>query len=250
VSEGKAHDDRDSRHQGQPHPAKKIRSPRVVVCSDTRLVHEGISLALNQVSGFDVVGQVQLEGAPAMIATLRPDVLLLDAGVVDGRELSHLLKAASPELRIVVFALSEGEPDIMEWAAVGVSGYVGRNGSIDDLAAAIQGATRGEAFCSPRIAGLLLARVGRLSADAMFNQVTGSLTRREQEIMALVEQGLANKEIARQLGIGYATVKNHVHRILEKMHSHNRGAASARMRRTGPAAPEPASDTKRCPAMK
>jgi DNA-binding NarL/FixJ family response regulator len=247
VSEEKAHDAADPRHQGQP---KNRRSPRVVVCSDTRLVHEGISLALNQESGFDVVGQVQPEAAPAMVATLRPDVLLLDAGVVGGRELSHLLKAASPELRIVVFALSEREPDIMEWAEAGVSGYVGRDGSIGDLAAGIQGATRGEAFCSPRIAGLLLARVGRLSADATPDQATGSLTRREQEIMALVEQGLANKEIARQLGIGYATVKNHVHRILEKTHSHNRGAASARMRRTDPATPEPAPDTKPRPATK
>jgi DNA-binding NarL/FixJ family response regulator len=249
VSKEKANDAANPRHQGQPHPAKNRRSPRVVVCSDTRLVHEGISLAMNQESGFDVVGQVQPEAAPAMVATLLPDVLLLDAGVAGGRELSHLLKVANQELRIVVFALSEEEPDIMEWAEAGVSGYVGRDGSISDLAAAVHGAIRGETFCPPRIAGLLLARVGQLSADARPDQATGSLTHREQEIMALVQQGLANKEIARQLGIGYATVKNHVHRILEKTHSRSRGAASARMRRSDPAE-HPEAHTSRRPVSK
>lgn len=220
--------------------------PRVVVCSDTRLLREGITLALSQDGPMDVVGAVEPENAPAIVAAQRPDVVLLDAGVPGGRGLPRLLKKVSPDLRIVVFAIADGEVDVVAWAEAGVDGYVGRDGTMGDLTAAVEGALCGEAFCSPKLVGLLFARVAQLSEEAVPDAGAGVLTPREQEILALVDHGLPNKEIARRLGIEPATVKNHVHRILEK--TQLRGEAATRRRRVRKASSDPNSSTGQRPA--
>jgi DNA-binding NarL/FixJ family response regulator len=220
----------------------------VVVCSDIRLLRDGITLAVAQDGLMDVVGAIEPEDAPAVVAAQRPDVVLLDASVAGGRGLPRLLKELGPDLRIVVFALAAGEVDVVGWAEAGVDGYVVRDGTVRDLTAAVESALRGEVFCSPRLVGLLFARVAQLSEGAAPDAGAGGLTPREQEIMALVEQGLSNKEIARRLGIGHATVKNHVHRILEKTRTRGRGEAVAQRRRAEQASPDPTSGTGRRPA--
>jgi two-component system nitrate/nitrite response regulator NarL len=229
------------RSQAAPRSTLRQSPPRVIVCSDIRLLREGITFAVAQDRPMNVIGAVQPEDAAATVAAQSPDVVLLDAGVAGGRGMPRLLKKFSPDLRVVVFALADAEPDIVGWAEAGVDGYIGRDGTVDDLTAAVEGALRGEAFCPPRLAGLLFARVARLSEVAASDAGTGALTPREQEIMALVDHGLPNKEIARRLGIGHATVKNHVHRILEKMQVRGRGEAAARRRHVGQSSPPPTS---------
>jgi len=229
------------------HKVERGPRRRVVICSDTRLLREGIALAVREGGPLDVVEAVDPKDCPAMVAAQRPDVVLLDANVADGRQLPRLLKEVSPDLRVVVFALGDGEADIVGWAEAGVDGYVARDGAMSDLTAAVEGAIRGEAFCSPKLVGLLFARVAELSEDAARGQVARLLTPREQEIMDLLEQGLANKEIARQLQIGHATVKNHVHRILAKMQARGRGEAVARMRRSGQTTPDQLPAPERAP---
>jgi two-component system, NarL family, nitrate/nitrite response regulator NarL len=238
------------RAHGPLHDSKNRSCPRVVVCSDIRLLREGITLAVTQSGILEVVGAIEPEDAPALAAAQRPDVILIDAGVAGGRALPRLLKGVTPDLRVVVFALGDGEVDILGWAEAGVDGYVGRDGTVDDLTAAVEGAIRGEAFCSPKLVGLLFARVAQLSEEATPGAGVGVLTSREQQVMALVDQGLPNKEIARRLGIGHATVKNHVHHILEKMQAQGRGEAAARRRRAAKATPDPTSSTGRSPVPK
>src|SRR5215203_5917358 len=113
---------------------------RVVVVSDICLLRQGIVAAVAQDSPVDVIGADEPEDAPATIAAQRPDVVLLDAGVAGGRGMLRLLKGLSPDLRVVVFAIADGEADIVGWAEAGASGYVGRDGTADDLVAAVQGA--------------------------------------------------------------------------------------------------------------
>ncbi len=204
---------------------------RVVVVSDIRLLREGVALVLARCEGLHVAGSADAAGAPALVAAQRPDAVLLDAGVAGGLKLPLLLRDVLPGLRVVAFAIADGDGDVVAWAEAGASGCVGRDGSADDLASAVDGALRGEVFCSARLAGLLFARVAELSGRAAPAAEMVGLTPREREIVSLVDQGLANKEIARRLGIGHATVKNHVHRILEKMHARGRGEAAARLRR-------------------
>lgn len=205
---------------------------RVVVCSHIRLLREGISLALAQDELIDVCGTVDPAASRTKVESLSPDVLLLDASVDAGRKLPSILREVMPKLRIVVFAVADEQLDVVGWAEAGVSGHVGRDGGVAELTAAIHAAVRGEVFCSPKLAALLFARIAELSHESTVSPPSSGLTPREHEILLLVDQGLPNKEIARRLGIEHATVKNHIHHILEKMNARGRGEAAARIRQS------------------
>lgn len=218
---------------------------RTLVISNIRLLREGVALAIRQDGRLEVMGAVDAVQAPIIAAKQTPDVVLLDGSAAGGSELPRLLKELIPHVPIVVFAITDGNPDILGWAKTGMSGYVGCDGSMDDIAAAVEGALRGEVFCSPKLTALLFARVAQLSEVMEPGEGLAKLTPREREIMTLVEQGLPNKEIARRLGIGYATVKNHVHHVLEKLNVGRRGEAVAQIRRNGEEALVPNGRSKR-----
>ena len=93
--------------------------------------------------------------------------------------------------------------------------------------ATVESVIRGEAFCSPQVAGALFKRIAALAAEARPAESFGLLSRREQEILALVRSGLSNKEIAVRLTIEVATVKNHIHSVLTKLHVGTRAQAAS-----------------------
>lgn len=207
-----------------------VDRPRLFILSDVRLMCEGLALALSGQRSVVVVGTSDLSVSPDHISRLRPDVLLLDIGTGSlGAMLP--LRQLLPNLKVVAFAVAEVEDAVIACAEAGLSGYVSRTGSAEDVVAAVHRAVRGELLCSPRTAALLFTRVAALSAQP---GAAGDvlLTRREREITGLLEKGLSNKEIARLLHIGSATVKNHVHSILGKLQVRRRGEAAARIRRT------------------
>jgi DNA-binding NarL/FixJ family response regulator len=102
------------------------------------------------------------------------------------------------------------------------------------LANAIESAAHGELRCNPKIAAVLVQRLSSLSAPSAQGPNLTLLTSREREIATLIEQGLSNKQIACQLHIEIATVKNHVHNILDKLRVTTRGEVGAQLRRTVP----------------
>jgi DNA-binding NarL/FixJ family response regulator len=159
----------------------------------------------------------------------RPDVVLLDVGAPGGLETLRVLRQALPDLKIVAIAVSDIEQEVVACAEAGVSGFVSRDGSIQDLVGAVHCAMRNELVCSPRVAGMLFRRVAAVGSERSHGPDNGALTRREHEIVSLMTQGLSNKEIARQLRIQNATVKNHIHSILAKLHVRRRGEVTARM---------------------
>jgi DNA-binding NarL/FixJ family response regulator len=130
-----------------------------------------------------------------------------------------------------VLSGSEASGELLRFAEAGIAGYVTRTASSADLVTAIESADRGEAVCSPRAAAALLDHVANLAADAA--EPDGALTARELEILALIDEGLSNKEIAGRLFISVPTVKSHVHNILRKLGASRRGQAAARVRAGG-----------------
>ena len=100
---------------------------------------------------------------------------------------------------------------------------------MDDLTSTIISVTRGELLCSPRVAATLLRRVGALANGARAPHALRGLTFREREVLDLIDGGLSNKEIAVRLHIEVATVKNHVHNLLEKLHVTSRAQAAAQL---------------------
>jgi two-component system nitrate/nitrite response regulator NarL len=204
----------------------------VLVVAGIRLYSEGLTLALQQTGHIRAVGTAaSLDQLTARLRELRPSVVLVDIGATDGTAMIQTILDASPESRVIALGMGESESEIIAFAEAGIAGYVAREGSISDLVATIDSIVRGELLCPPRVAGTLLRRVATLAADRRPQPPRARLSRRELEVVGLIDAGLSNKEIADRLCIELATVKNHVHNILEKLHVRRRSEAAAGWRR-------------------
>lgn len=205
--------------------------PRILIVSSVRLYREGVLLSLAQTQEIEILGAADPSEAFLRISDLRPDVVLLDCSLDDSLSLPRRLREIAPTVKMVAFAISGVDQDVIACAEAGIAAFVARDGSTEDLVSAVHQSMRGELSCSPRLTALLVGRVAALAAGRALPGAGGTLTQREREIVPLVEQGLSNKEIARKLCIGTATTKNHVHNILEKLQVRRRGEVAARLRR-------------------
>jgi two-component system nitrate/nitrite response regulator NarL len=204
---------------------------RVLIASAIRLYREGLADSLARTGRLEIVGTAS-DAAACLeaIRTHEPDVVLIDLTIDDA--LAAVRAVAGTGTRLIALGVHEVESDVVEAAEAGVSGYVGRDTSLPELVKAVECTVRGESPCPPSIAALLL---GRLAAAARVPSpdLAARLTPREAEIVALIDEGLSNKQIARRLSIESATVKNHVHNILEKLDVTRRGEAAAALRHAG-----------------
>lgn len=205
-------------------------SVKLIILSDIRLYREG--LALN-ITSREVDVEVVATCASADEALLALEaapgaVVLVDSGMADSLTEVRHLGTNAPETRILALAMApESDDEILEAAEAGIAGYVPPEAGVDELIAAVEHAARGEILCTPRMAGTLARRVASLAAVPASPPPVSTLTAREQEVLALLNIGLSNKQIARQLSIRLATVKNHVHSILAKLNVKRRGEAVA-----------------------
>ena len=209
--------------------------PIGIVCN-VRLYREGLAESLGRREGLTVVWAANdIEGAVARAAQLTAAAVVLDVATPDCLQGVRVMRQVSPSLAIVAFALQDVDREIIACAEAGMGGFVTCDGSIDDLATAIIRAAHGEMSCSPRAAAVLTQRVASLAATgARGPNASGALTDREQAILELLDKGLSNKEIAARLHIQLATVKNHVHNVLEKLRVPSRAEAAAKHRAAGP----------------
>jgi DNA-binding NarL/FixJ family response regulator len=211
--------------------------PTVFILSDVRLYRDGLSRNLIRDGSLAVVGAAEASDATiASLKALELDAIILDFTIARSLEFAYALRVNLPRTKLVAFAVGNVDCALLAGAAAGISGYVHRDGSTDDLVKEVQHAVRGELHCSPRNAALLLEKIASLccagayqTRDSSADQMK-SLTQREAEILNHVEKGLSNKEIARSLNISCATVKNHVHHILEKLNVSRRSQVLARVR--------------------
>jgi DNA-binding NarL/FixJ family response regulator len=205
----------------------------VFVVAGVRFYRDGISAALSADQRFSVVGSAgDVRETLAQLDTLEPDVVLLDLAGADAPALVRALLDSAPSARVVALGVTEAEDDVLPLAEAGVAGYVTRDGTVDDLLATVESVAAGETICSPRITATLLRRVALLARDRRDREPSPErdLTSRERQVVALIDEGLSNKEIAMRLRIELATVKNHVHNILDKLHVRRRGEAAAAIR--------------------
>jgi two-component system, NarL family, nitrate/nitrite response regulator NarL len=198
--------------------------PRIVVVSPVRVYREGLAHVLAQ-HGSNVVGAVaQIKELTALLTTAAVDVVLFDLAV-DGGIAALRRLGSNVDLKVVVLGLSEDEGHIVACARAGIDGYVTQDATLQELIQRIGDAIVGEFTCPPRVAATLVRSLA-LSPLVDGRQIEAAhLTPREWEIVQLIEQGLSNKEIARHLTIQVATVKNHVHNILEKLAVRHRADA-------------------------
>lgn len=167
---------------------------------------------------------------------VQPDLVLMDVRmpVCNGIEATRQIKAELPSTRVIMLTVSDEEEDLFEAISSGAHGYLLKDLRPDELFEMIEGALQGEAVISPAMAKRILnAFVEQAHRRATVVESEAELTPREREVLELASQGATNKAIAEKLYISVGTVKNHVHKILEKLHLQNRAqiAAYARLKR-------------------
>lgn len=205
---------------------------RVLIASDIRLYREGLALHFGQSARFNVVSVVDDRATAVRCALdLAPDALLIDMAMAESLATIRELREHAPTVRVIALTVPEVERAVLACAEAGVSGYVPRNGSLEDLDVAVESSVRNESIASPRMVASFIRRIAALAADRN-GATTESLTAREVDIVRLIDQGCSNKQIAARLSIELSTVKNHVHNVLEKLGVQRRSEAAARLRRT------------------
>lgn len=202
----------------------------VGIVGEVRLYRDGLADVLDRRDGLRVVGTAStLEEAMRLVDERTPDVVLVDLAIADG---IRAVRALTARTCVVVLAVPDLDSEILACAEAGIAGLVTRDASIAELVESIVSAAQGELACTPHVAGVLLRRVAAVGRPPT-EPTHRPLTPRERQIVALIEEGLSNKEIARRLYIEVATVKNHVHNILEKLQVSRRHAAAELLRQAG-----------------
>lgn len=206
------------------------RTIRLIIVSPVHLVRDGLAATLRGRDDVAVVETIDLSPLGVVkIAEAQPNVVLVDLGQTDPAAAARMIKAVSPGAKLVAFALDETDEHVFACAA-GFCGYVARESGANDLYRALVDAPEGRMHCAPHIAAAMFARLAGLLREPDPQGPLATLSSREREILALVAQGRSNKEIARHLVISAATVKNHMHSILQKLQVSRRGQAAARLR--------------------
>jgi len=197
-----------------------------LVVAPVRVYRDAVARAFDGHVEIRVVGVARAAAdALRLIDELGPDVAFVDVSAPAGLTAARAI-AATPT-RPVAVAAPEDDAQVIACVQAGVTGFVGREGTLTDLVDAAHAVLRGETAFSPRIFAALLRAV---AATPVTPPSGVPLTARERQIVALIDEGLSNKEIAARLCIGVSTVKNHVHNALDKLGARGRSEAAARMR--------------------
>jgi two-component system nitrate/nitrite response regulator NarL len=207
---------------------------RIVIVTDVCLFSEGLAQILGNRPDLEVIASARPgQEILAFIQESSPDAVLVDAATVRASNIASCLAASVGQRKVpvVAFAISEeDEEEVIACVEAGVSGFVARTATVEELASVLISAVHGELRCPPRLTSIVFRRMARLAVGRPSLPDQRGLTQREGEIAALIESGLSNKEIALRLGIEVATVKNHVHSLLEKLRVRRRAEAAALLR--------------------
>ncbi len=192
----------------------------VLLVDDHPVVREGLRGMIEAEDDLTVVGEAASgTEAQTMAAALRPDVILMDLRMPDGDGVTSTerILAELPQTRIVVVTTYESDADILRAVEAGAAGYLLKDASRAELAAAVRDAAAGKTVLAPSVAGRLMG--------LMREPAPAALTAREIEVLTLVAQGQTNADIGRALHISEATVKTHLLRTFAKLEVSDRTAA-------------------------
>jgi DNA-binding NarL/FixJ family response regulator len=212
-----------------------VTGVRVMVVDDHPMWREGVARDLTEAG--HVVGATSGEGRQAVrvAAAARPDVVVLDLQLPDvsGVEVIRGLRAALPEVRVLMLSASGEQQSVLDAVKAGATGYLVKSAAPAEFLEAVRRTAAGEPVFTPGLAGLVLGEFRRLAAapardaptagrDAAGPQAAPRLTDRETEVLRLVAKGMSYKQIADRLGLSHRTVQNHVQNTLGKLQLHNR----------------------------
>lgn len=197
---------------------------RIFVYASVRLFGESLRASLDSHDFVTaVIAHHDAHDLAEQASAFEADVVLFDITIRDQLPLVRSLAIDCPGTPVVALAVPEVVDDIIACAAAGFVSYVPRSASIPEMLKIVAMALRGEVLCDPSVVSSLWAEISRRSDGGETARAAEQLTPRESDVMKLVGQGLSNKEIALEIRLSVATVKNHVHSSLRKLDLRRRG---------------------------
>jgi DNA-binding NarL/FixJ family response regulator len=201
------------------------RAVRVLIADDQTLFRAGLARLLNEDPRVEVVGQAT-DGADAakLAAKQKPDVVLMDLKMpkTDGIEATRQILEADPGVKVLILTTFETDSQVIQALKAGASGYVLKDSSAEAIVSSIVAVMSGEKVMASAVANRVLEM---LSGTTTPKEFYDGLTNREIEILKLLANGMANKQIAYRLKISEKTVRNHVSNTYEKLGIYDRSQA-------------------------
>lgn len=200
----------------------------VAVVDDHPLFRGGVQETLAAEPDIELVSEAATADDAVRIAkATSPDVLLLDLGIPGGGlAAADQISRLCPTTRIIILTASEHEDDVAEALRLGVSAFVVKGVSGQELVRIVRGVSQGEVYVSPHLAASMLMHAGGARRSGGPAGAVTDLTEREEQVLSLVADAYSNKEIASALSISEKTVKHHMTNVMEKLQARNRVEAA------------------------
>jgi two-component system, NarL family, response regulator NreC len=200
-----------------------MRKIRIVLADDHKLMRSGLRVLLEQQPDLTVVGEAS-DGreAVALVASQRPDVLVMDIGMpsLNGIEAAAQITQSNPEAAIVILSMHSDESYVLRALKAGAKGYLLKDSAEADLICAVRVVAEGKSFFSPAVSKVLLDDYVRKLKRSGTEDPYDLLTPREREVLQLVAEGKSNKAVAQLLNLSVYTVETHRANIMEKLNLH------------------------------
>ena len=200
---------------------------RILLVEDNRILRDGITALLDKEKDFTVTGLSDGgRDVVAMTRKVKPHVVLLDLGLEskNSLEIVENLKKEFPGIKIIGMGLAPSQADIMEFVQAGADGFILKDATLEDVANTIRSVSAGRTVLPSSMTTSLFFQIAEHAILKGKRNLRGAtrMTQREKEIIALISDGMSNKQIASNLNIATFTVKSHVHNILEKLELQSR----------------------------
>ena len=213
---------------------------RIFIADDHTMFREGLRALFAALPDIEVVGEAANGAAAvAQVATLQPDVVLMDINMpeLNGIEATRQILSVQPGMGIIMVTMLEDDASVFAAMRAGARGYVLKGAHHDEILQAIRAVATGQAVFGPAIATRMMNFFQGLnlpvSKTGVAIQAFPELTEREREVLVLIAQGVSNKEIAEKLVISMKTVSNHITNIFGKLQVADRAQAIIRARDAG-----------------
>ena len=201
-----------------------MKKVRILLADDHTVMRAGLRALLERQPNLEVVGEGENGRQTVELAvSLRPDVVVMDVGmpVLNGIEATKTIVTQCPTIAVIILSMHADESYVMRALRAGARGYLLKDSAAADLMGAIQAISQGKSFFSPNVSRILAEDYVRVLKQKGAVDIYDLLTSREREILQLLAEGKANKEVATALNISPYTVETHRGHILQKLNLHN-----------------------------
>jgi RNA polymerase sigma factor (sigma-70 family) len=203
---------------------------RILIVEDHQIVADGLAALLGDQTDMTVVGSASsVAESLTRAAESSPDVLLLDYRLPDGTgaEAGARIRELRPEVKLIFLSRDDSDAARMASVEVGASAFLHKSRAAAEVVDAIRHVANGGNLMTPRMIATLLNKTRTMNAQLQ------SLTPRERSVLQLVAKGISSREIARQMGISYTTVRTHIRSLGRKLGVHSKIEATAKARELG-----------------